>query len=73
MTTPQITLPREVVEKARKSCWVVMSSFNSPIAFSTPTPKAVFLSKKEAKNFCYDHNTSNRTSTQYYLRKADLK
>ena len=54
-----------------KTAWVVMSEFDSPVAICIPTPKAVFLNKRDAQKFCDDHNNNPRTSTQYYLRKAE--
>ena len=54
-----------------KTAWVVMSEFYSPVAICIPTPKAVFLNKRDAQKFCDDHNNNPRTSTQYYLRKAE--
>jgi hypothetical protein len=56
-----------------KTCWVVMSQFDTPIAICIPTPKAVFTNKKDAQKFCDEHNANNRTTTKYYLRKAELK
>jgi hypothetical protein len=56
-----------------KTCWVVMSQFDHPTVICIPTPKAVFMSKKEAQKFCDDHNASNRVATEYYLRKAELE
>ena len=56
-----------------KTCYVVMSTFNSPIAFVIPTPRAVFTNLKQAKEFCKQHNDSARTSTEYYIRKAEMK
>jgi len=47
-----------------------MSSFYSPVAFCIPTPVAVFSNLKLAKQYCKEHNENNRTSTEYYIRKA---
>ena len=53
--------------------WVIMSTFNSPIAICIPSPVAVFQSKKQAKKFCDEHNANPRTSTEYYMRSAEYK
>lgn len=55
-----------------KSCYVVMSEFSSPVAVCIPSPKAVFLSKKEAENFAKEHNDNPRTTNVYYVRKAEF-
>jgi len=56
-----------------KSCWVVMVSSYSPIAFVIPSTKAVFMNKREADKFCKEHNENPRTTSEYYARKAELK
>jgi len=56
-----------------KSCYVVMATSYSPIALVIPSPKAVFLSRKEAENFCKAHNENTLTRTECYVRKAEFK
>jgi len=55
------------------SMYVVMSTFYSPIAIAIPTPKFVFSNRKEAQKFCDEHNAKRTVSTEYYLRKVELK
>lgn len=53
-----------------KSCYVVMATSYSPIALVIPSPKAVFMSRKEAEKFCKAHNENTLTRTECYVRKA---
>jgi len=56
-----------------KSMYVVMSSFYSPIAICIPHPKFVYEKLKDAKKFCEEHNAKRNVSTEYYVRKVELK
>ena len=55
-----------------RTCYVVMSEFASPVMICIPTPKKVFLKRKDAEMFCKEHNENRRTSTEYYIRKAQM-
>lgn len=57
----------------RKSMYVVMATFDSPIAFVIPSPKFVFAKRKDAEKFCKEHNAKRTTRNTYYVRKAELK
>ena len=56
-----------------KSVYVVMATFDSPIAFVIPSPKFVFAKRKDAEKFCNEHNAKRTTRNTYYVRKAELK
>ena len=56
-----------------KSVYVVMATFDSPIAFVIPSPKFVFAKRKDAEKFCNEHNAKRTTRNTYYVRKAEPK
>ena len=56
-----------------KTCWVVMSVTQSPIYITTPRPKFIFSTKKEAFKCSKEHNDNPRTYTVYYVEKAEIK
>jgi hypothetical protein len=55
------------------SVYVVLSTWDSPVAFVIPTPKFVFTKRKDAIKFCSEHNAKRTTRNIYYVRKAELK
>lgn len=55
-----------------KTCYVVMATRNSPNVIVIPSPRAVFMTRKEATEYCKTHNENPRTSTYLYVRKAEL-
>ena len=55
------------------SMYVVMSTLHSPICITIPTPKFVFAKRKDAQALCDEHNAKRTTSTEYYVRKVELK
>ncbi len=55
-----------------KTCYVVMATSHSPIAFVIPSPKAVFMTRKEANDYCKKHNENSRSRVEVYIRKAEF-
>lgn len=55
-----------------QSCYVVMTAAQSPVAIIMPSPKVVFMTRKEADAYCKKHNDSSRTTTIAYVRKVQL-
>lgn len=55
-----------------KTCYVVMATRYSPVAIIIPSPKAVFMTRKEADNFCKAHNEKNNTVLELYVRRAEF-
>lgn len=52
-------------------CYVVMRTFESPIAFVIPSPAVVFETRKEAIAFMANKNANRRSKYSYYLRTAE--
>lgn len=55
------------------TCYVVMATHQSPVFIVIPSPKAVFMKKKDADAFAKQHNDNPRTTSELYVRKAELK